>query len=486
MSVSTLVENTKLDWNLSHKFNLLSILVPVYNERRTLRRMLERVLDAPIPMDVELIVVDDGSSDGSWEIVRSMSERDPRIRPIRHAANRGKGAALRTAIENIQGDIAVIQDADLEYDPIDLPRLMEPIVNGQADAVFGSRFRGECRRAMYFWHAVANSIITLMTNVALDLNLSDVETCYKMVRADTLRSLILKGNKFNIEIELTSRLAQFGGPIYEVPVGYAGRTYEEGKKIGLRDAFHAMWELFRCRVLDRRFTWHTGFYTLNAVAKANRYNRWTLRRIAPYLGQRVLEAGSGIGNMSKFLLDRERLILSDYEPLYIARLQRRFGHLENVRVLHSNLCNDADHEMWADEELDTVFTSNVIEHIEDDEYVLRKFYETLRPGGHCIVIVPAGEGLYTGVDAELGHYRRYEEAGMADKLRRAGFEVVLTERFNRLGSVAWWFSGKVLRRRSLSPRQMIWFDRLWPLAKGLDRILPVPGMSLLAVGRKRA
>lgn len=474
---------------LGHKphteLRTLSVLIPVFNERYTLRKIIQRVLACGVELALELVVVDDCSSDGSWEILQELAANDSRLTIVRHATNQGKGTAIRTAIQHMTGDVAVIQDADLEYDPQDYHKLLAPILAGKAEAVFGSRFLGEPRRAMFFWHSLANKILSLVSNMVNDLNLTDMETCYKMVRAETLRSLRLQSRTFTLEPELTARLAQWGGAIYEVPISYSGRGYAEGKKIKPLDGLKAIWEIFRAGLFDRRFTTHSGFYILTACAKANQYNRWILNKIRPYLGERMLEAGAGIGNLSNLLLQRERLVLADYEALYVSRLRQRFGHLDHVRVEQVDLTQDTDLKELEHERLDTIFSSNVLEHIENDGPVLERFHHTLAPGGHCIIVVPAGPHLYTGVDAELGHFRRYTAEELQQKMQSAGFEVVHTEQFNRLGALSWWISGNIFRRRDLSPRQMIWFDRLLPLAKLLEYLCPWLGMSLIVVGRKK-
>ncbi len=462
----------------------LSVLMPLYNERWTVAEIISRVLATPLELDLEIVVVDDGSTDGSWEEVQELAGEDPRLRVFRHHRNRGKGAAVRTAIEHMTGDVAVVQDADLEYDPRDYLQLIEPILQGNAEAVFGSRFAGHSRRVLFFWHSLANAAITLFANMLNDTNLTDLETCYKMVRADVLKQLRLHGNSFTIEPELTCRLAQWGARIYEVPISYSGRTYAEGKKIGARDGLKALWEIVRCRFLDTRFTHHSGFYVLKSVSRARRYNRWILKRCSRYIGSRVLEAGAGIGNLSCLLLDHQRLILADNDPTYVARLRDRFGARKNVRVVQADLTDADDFSLWKDDLLDTVLCSNVLEHLEPDEQVLRRFYDSLVPQGHCVVVVPAGKWLYTGLDGQLGHYRRYSEEELREKMEAAGFEVVFCKRFCRLGALAWWLSGRILRRRHLSPRQMVWFDRLLGVIMLLDRCLPVPGMSLIMVGRR--
>jgi glycosyltransferase involved in cell wall biosynthesis len=236
----------------------LSVLMPVYNECRTLREIVTRVLSSPVPLEIELIIVDDCSSDGSWEVIKELAAADGRIKALRHERNEGKGAALRTAIAQISGEVAIVQDADLEYDPHEYRLLLPPILSGNADAVFGSRYAGTPRRVTPFWHTLINRGLTLLSNIVNNLWLTDMETCYKMVRADVLKHLRLTSRTFTFEPELTCRLAQWGARIYEVPISYNSRGYREGKKIRPRDGFLALGEIVRAGFLDRRFMNHVG------------------------------------------------------------------------------------------------------------------------------------------------------------------------------------------------------------------------------------
>jgi glycosyltransferase involved in cell wall biosynthesis len=231
---------------------LLSVVMPVYNEAATVAASIARVRS--VPANMELVVVDDGSKDGTRPILRELEAAGAIDRLVLQDVNRGKGAAVRAGIAHATGDIIVVQDADLEYDPHELPRLMEPILDGRADAVFGSRFLGEVHRVLYFWHRLANGALTLLSNMFTDLNLTDMETCYKMVRADLMKHLELKTDRFGIEPELTARLAQSGARIYEVPISYSGRTYAEGKKIGWKDGAAAVWHIVRANLLSARAT----------------------------------------------------------------------------------------------------------------------------------------------------------------------------------------------------------------------------------------
>ena len=231
----------------------LSVVIPAYNERRTAEKLLQRVAAAPIRDDLELeiVVVDDGSSDGTRELLRRLQQRaDPPFRLIEHPQNRGKGAALRTGFAQTTGDIVVVQDADLEYDPRDYPVLLQPILDGEADVVYGSRFLGGPHRVLFFWHYVGNRLLTTFSNMLTDLNLSDMETCYKAFRAEVLAGLELSSNRFGIEPELTAKVAKTKARIYEVPISYHGRTYAEGKKIGWRDGVSAIWAILRYNLLS--------------------------------------------------------------------------------------------------------------------------------------------------------------------------------------------------------------------------------------------
>lgn len=225
----------------------LSVAMPVYNEATTIREILRRVLAVPIPK--EILVVDDGSTDGTRDILSEFDGK-PDVHVFLHERNQGKGGALRTAFQHATGDVILIQDADLEYDPAEYPRLIQPIVAGRADVVFGSRFKGETTRIHMFWHRIANGMLTLLSNFFTNLNLTDMETCYKVFRRDVLKDITIKQNGFGIEPELTAKVARRKCRVYEIPISYFGRDYSEGKKIGLKDAFVALYCIVRYSLAD--------------------------------------------------------------------------------------------------------------------------------------------------------------------------------------------------------------------------------------------
>lgn len=228
----------------------LSVLIPVYNEERTIAAVVQRVRE--VPYTTEIICVDDASTDGSRRAIETLHAAGLIDIAIYQPANQGKGAAIRTAIQRSTGNVVLVQDADLEYDPADWPQLLQPILDGKADAVYGSRFLGGPHRVLYFWHSVGNRLLTILSNIFTNVNLTDMETCYKAIRGDLARSLVLTSNRFGFEPEVTARLVQANARLYEVPVSYAGRTYADGKKINWTDGVAALWHIVRFNMFPKR------------------------------------------------------------------------------------------------------------------------------------------------------------------------------------------------------------------------------------------
>ena len=465
---------------------VLSVLVPLYNEEEFIAPILDRVLAAPLPdgMEREIIVVDDGSTDGSAEIVEGMAARHPQIRLVRQPRNRGKGAAIRTAIKHAHGDFCVIQDSDLEYDPREYGNLLRPLLEGKADVVYGSRFMivGE-RRVLYFWHSVANRLLTELCNLVADLNLTDMETCYKVFRTSLLKSIPIRSNRFGIEPELTIKTARRQVRIYETPISYHGRTYEEGKKIGLRDALEAVFVILRYAFTGDIYE-DSGPDILHALSKATRFNRWMGETIRPYLGDKVLEIGAGIGNLTRVLIPRVKCyVAADIDGEHLARLTTRFQHRHNLHIRHCDLANEADFTDFAGS-MDTVVCLNVLEHIEDDMQGLRNIRSALRPGGRAIVLVPHGQEIFGTLDTALGHYRRYSAQELTEKMERSGFRVETVLNFNRVTRPGWYLNGKLLKRTTLGTMQLQAFDQLVWLWRHIDQHLPWPPTSIIGIAVK--
>jgi len=467
----------------------ISILVPLYNEEEFVATLLERVIAAPLPVgfEREIVVADDGSTDASVEEVESVAEKYPGIiRLLRAARNQGKGAALRRAIAEARGEFSIIQDADLEYNPNEYLKLLAPLIDGRADAVFGSRFMtsGE-RRVLYFWHSLANHLLTTMCNVCADLNLTDMETCYKAFRTPLLQSIPLRSRRFGFEPEITIKLAKRQARIYETPISYSGRTYDEGKKIGLKDAFEAFWVILKT-ALSRDIYVDKDKDILDAFAGAPHFNRWMADTIRPYVGRRVLEIGAGMGNLTRQLVaGRKRYVATDIDREHLERLSSRLSHRPNLEIAELNAACPENHAPFQGQ-MDTVICLNVLEHIEDDLQALRNIRSMLEDSGCAVILVPSGQSIYNSLDEELGHFRRYSEDQLRERMTAAGFEVETILQFNRASRPGWWLNGSVLKRRTISRVQLRNFDRLVWLLRRVDAHLPWPQTSIIGIGRKRA
>ena len=461
----------------------LSVVMPVYNESKTIREIVRRVLDVPI--EKEILIVDDGSTDGTREILRELDGKDG-VRVFLQPVNQGKGAAVSVGFRYAEGDVVVVQDADLEYDPNEYPKLLGPIADGHADVVYGSRFLGGgARRVLYFWHTVGNRFLTLASNMFTNLNLTDMETCYKMFRREVVQSMRIESRRFGIEPEITAKVARRGYRIFEVPISYYGRTYEEGKKIGWRDAVSAIWTIVKHSTREAEDPRNVGHVTLARMGKLEPYNRWLADRFRGALGRRVLEIGAGFGNMTRQLLGRELVVASDLDPVALEYLRGTFRGEPEVRIASYRfpVTEDQRSEIRA-LGIDTVVCLNVLEHIEDDAGALADFYALLPSGGRVVLIVPALARLYGTLDEHLRHFRRYEKDELAEKLRAAGFAVEDCRFLNRPGIVGWYVNGKILRRRVLPSGQLAAFRLALPLLRREETNPPSTGMSLLAIGRK--
>jgi glycosyltransferase involved in cell wall biosynthesis len=468
----------------------LSVLIPLYNEEEFVGTLLERVLSAPLPEGVgrEIIVVDDGSTDGSAAIVEQIAAAHPAVlRFIRQPRNQGKGAAIRTAIEHATGEFSIIQDADLEYDPREYGRLLAPLLEGKADAVYGSRFviSGE-RRVLYFWHSVANHILTLMCNIVADLNLTDMETCYKAFRTSLLQSIPIRSDRFGLEPELTIKLAKRRVRVYETAIDYHGRTYEEGKKIGWKDGVKALGVILHFWLIDDLYVEPYGRAFLNNLTGTPQYLSWLTRKLRPFLADTVLELGAGIGNITSRLMGRRLYYLAgEKDPLYLHALRNRFLRTPNVDVRKLDPSVPADFQAIG-REFDSALCVNVLEYLDDPGPVLDSLRSVLKPGGSLIVLVPQGKSLYGTIDQTLGHRRRFDEAELRALLEQHGFTVTEVAGLNKIGKPAWWLYGKLLRQKRINKVTLKLFDKTVWFWRSIEGALPWRALSLIVVAVKRS
>ncbi|MFN8641686.1 MAG: glycosyltransferase [Candidatus Binatia bacterium] len=437
----------------------LSVIIPVYNERLTVRRLVGRV--RAVPIRKQIIIVDDCSTDGTATVVRELAAEPPddhnRIEAIFHQRNAGKGAAIRTAIPAVVGELALIQDADLEYDPTEYPILIQPILDGQADVVFGSRFLSGPHRVLFFRHMIGNRLLTLLSNLCTDLNLTDMETCYKVFSSDVLRRLNLASNRFGIEPEMTAKVARLGCRVYEVPISYHGREYWEGKKIGWKDGVSAIWTILKYAVVDDLEQADPAYASLRRLRQGRPYREWVWSQLRPWIGDRVLEVGSGIGGYTGFLRNHEVAIVTDADPRHLEILRARFRLDAGIRPLAIDW-RAPDLDALRAERLDSVLALDGLAQIGADDAALARLGDLLRPGGRLLLHLPAAPPAP----------RVYQLATLTAELERHGFRVEWSRHVDWLGAVTG-------RRRPVMPA--VRFEQ---------RFHPSRGRALLVVAQRQA
>lgn len=477
----------------------LTAVVPCYNEVGTIETLLDLVLASPFI--AEVIVVDDGSTDGTRELLASSS--DPRVKVLLQPFNQGKGAALRRGFGAATSDYVVIQDADLEYNPADYARLLEPLLAGKADVVYGTRFSAAGpHRVLYYWHSVGNRLLTMASNMATNLNLTDMETCYKVFRREVLTSLELREDRFGFEPEVTARVAAGGWRVYEVGISYDGRTYAEGKKVGWRDGLRAIYCIGRFspparklegRILKRKLPESGVPHALADLTEITKprdglghYADWLAGLVTPWLGERVVEIGAGRGNVTERLARRGTgsLVATDASPQAVAVLERRFA---NTPANHCDVVVDlADVETAAARHpADTYVLMNVLEHLADDVAALRHLRDALATDGRIVLFVPAFEALFSRFDAELGHERRYSRDSLRHVLSDACLAPERLHYVNAAGAPGWYLFARLLGQDPTAGRAARLFDRwLVPLMRRVERRVDPPfGQSLFCVAR---
>jgi 2-polyprenyl-3-methyl-5-hydroxy-6-metoxy-1,4-benzoquinol methylase len=381
--------------------------------------------------------------------------------------------------------------------------VIAPLLEDRADVVYGSRFLGgRARRVLYYWHSVGNKLLTTASNMFTNLNLTDMETCYKAFRREVIQGVDIHEDRFGFEPEITAKVAHAGWRIYEVSISYNGRTYAEGKKIGWRDGVRAIWSILRYSKIAKRrdhklVDREAGpvhfdeadaelASTLDSLDGADNYTDWLYSMCAPYLGSSVLEVGAGHGDLTgKLLLDDRQVTATDLSKRCVERLEDRFGDHPGFDARCCDLDELVD-EPNQRGHYDSALLVNVLEHIERDVHALSQVRELVRPGGHVLVFAPAFDGLYSEYDRRIGHHRRYRRAHLVEVADRAGLEIAGARYVNSLGAIAWWMYARQLRRTPTERANVALYDRLVvPTLRRLEeRHEPRFGQSVLLVARR--
>jgi len=473
----------------------LTVIVPVFNEEYLVEQSLKRLFvlkENPLLSNIQVIIVNDHSSDRTEEALNKFAltlrndDSAMNWKFISHEKNYGKGRAIRTALKYAENEITVIHDADLEYHPKDILRMIPLFLSEGADAVYGSRFFShDFRRILMFRHQLGNKFLTFISNLVSNLNLSDMETCYKAVKTSLIKSIPLISNDFRIEPELTIKLAKRKAKIFEIPISYSGRTYSEGKKINWRDGFKAIGAIIRFGFTDNIFNEDEfGSQILSRLSRAQNFNLWLAETVSPYVGKKVLEIGAGIGNLTLKLTPRQEYHATDINPLYLQIIENLQHNKPYLKVSFLDV-NDTTGLTATNNIYDTIICLNVIEHVENDSLALRNIANLLEKGGKAIIMVPKGQWLYGSLDKVLGHKRRYSEKLLYDLAHQTGFKIAKLIYFNKISTLPWYFNGKILKRRTFGYWQILIMDTIIPIAKIFDKIVPMPALSFIAIFEKK-
>lgn len=465
---------------------VLSIIIPFYDEQSTLRFCVERVIKTQLPTECEILLVNDGSRDNSPQIAAELEREHESVRLINCERNRGKGAAVALGLKEAKGSIAIIQDADLEYNPEDIPRVLQPILDGNADAVYGSRFAASPqRRVLYYRHSLGNRAVTFVSNLLTDLNLTDVETCYKAFRLGLIRDIKIRSRTFTFEIEITAKLAHLGARIYEVPISYHGRSYLEGKKITWRDGIKALFVAIRFWMFSDLGTTHIATRAKLETRKLRRLNKWIASHITPHIRGSVIELGADVGQISSHLSSSEKLTLMEPNVECAEFLRNRFSHRPNVTVINEIRETAKQLSPELERKADTVLASSLIANLSDELPTLKILKSYLNPDGELILLLPNVEMLFSPLDEARGYMGRYSKKSAKEMLEMAGFEVISANSFNRVGSIFWFILGKLFRRKKIASMLLGIFDFFTPAWKLFDYLLPVGGLNLVVRAKSK-
>ena len=471
----------------------LSVIIPAYNEEFTISRVIEAVKAVDLPAGVarEILVVDDGSTDGTLHAL-SLFSSDPSVRIIKQPLNKGKTAAIRRGLEAVSGDLVVIQDADLEYDPTEYPAMLAPIIEGRADIVYGSRFKGSIRK-MKNINRLANIFSNLTFNFLFGQRLTDINTCFKLFRTSDIRSISICSSHFAFETEVTAKLIRKGLRIVEVPISYEARSIFQGKKIDWTRAIGMYLAIIKYR-FDRDTiqapdaTAGSLYDILAAQQRIDNYPRWIHKNISPYIKGDVLDIGSGLGSIVRFFksLEIKSILPTDVNERMLVMLRGIVsGNEKFMQPEKFDISSSEDMDRMGRDRFDTVTCVNVVEHILDDETAFKNTYALLRKGGRLCLVVPAIKGIYGSLDEMCGHHRRYSARELKAKLIEAGFSVKKLYFMNMFGVITWFFAGKIFRCRKFSDRSLRVLDKLVPTLRAMEHFVCPPfGQSIVAIAIK--
>ena len=467
------------------KKKILSVIIPVFNERPFIRECILKVdlATRKLGLNNEIVVVDDGSTDGTVEELQLLQKEVPSIKILVQPANQGKGAALQRGIAEATGEFMLFQDADLEYDPSDIEPLLKPLLEGQADVVYGSRFTiSPARKILNFHHQAGNQFLTLLSNLATGLNLTDMETGYKAFRADILKTIPLRSSRFGIEPEITAKIAKRHCTIYEVPISYNGRSYGEGKKITWRDGFAAIYTIIRFWLIDDCYHKEQIAETYEDIERTHHAQEQLILRLLPYFGDRLLEIGSGIGSISRILPIRERITLSDWRPEYLDLLNKGFSGKQRIEIEEFDINSDSVPDRLKNK-FDSVLMMHQLQMTDREDLVLQNALNLLQKKGRLVISVPnCGEiGEY---ESRLGYRRRYDLERCEKLLEQNGFRLLHHFSANYPALQIW---KNVIRKNNLSQLPLFWAkisDSLVKKAAFFEKYFRLEGLTLVCIAEK--
>ncbi|NRA47258.1 MAG: glycosyltransferase [Oligoflexales bacterium] len=477
----------------------LSIVVPIYNERHFFQSFWNSLIETPISLigsiqQVEIIIINDGSTDGILSEIDlkakevSLFDNTPvSLIVLNNSTNMGKGFSVRKGIDQSSGDYVIILDSDTEYSPKEIPHMLLPIIEHGADAVIGNRFIGPVVRVLYFWNSFANSILNLFCNILNNLRLGDFCSGYKAFRGDLIRNIKLTSNRFGIEAEIVSRLAQAQARIYEIPIEYNGRKYSEGKKIRALDGLLFFWHIVRYSVIDREPFKPGLFQTLTALEKVSNHiylpllNKAMEQAINKNNNLKILEVGSGIGSLTKELVKHGDVVATDISDSYVSILKTKFSKYTGFEAIQWDASLKPN---FMSEKFDMIVSFNVLEHIQDDNKTMKIWADMLKPNGALIVLVPYSPQLFCPIDEAVGHFRRYTKKSLSNLFNQSGVSIRKVFFGNSIGTIGWIISGVIMQKSRLSTGQLKLYSLMKPFIKPVEKVLEnYIGLSLIIVGQ---